>query len=872
MSASRSTAMMAFKNEPDVSEWVPYSYHVTDHIISTPNGCLLTVFKLAGRTHECASERDLWNWYRDLNQTLKSIGKETIEFWSHTHHRFVDSYPSAEFPSAFARQFDGAYRQRFEDGPLMVNDLYLTVLYNPLGDPGQKFFSMFERTSAEDLRARQDEGISHLEEAAELLLASLKSYSIEQLGIYYRDKTGLIVETKPHVDLELEIDGVDDEEGDILDDEDFVPAPTHEVVQTPDSHMHAYSTALEWLGFLLNGEHNPVPLGRERISEYLGTTRLVSSVYGDLMQIRSENEVRYTAGVEVRDYDEGTEPGQLNLLMEADFEFVLSQSFTCMSQPAAKVFLTRQQASLIETGDSSTSQVSQMAEATDDIVSRRFIMGFHHCTVHVFGRAEKETLNYARVIRGMFNQCGMTATAIGLASEAGWYAKMPGNGRARPRPVPVNSGNFACLSSFHNFMSGKATGNPWGQSMMLFRTTIGKFGTPLFFSPHSTPLDEDSTGERPAGNTLILGKVGSGKSTLLAGLLASATKFRPRMFIYDKDRGLYPLVKALGGHYTSLQEGVPTGWQPLQLEPNRRNIAFVKRLVRMLVEISAGSPLLHFEIEQISNAVNAVMGDHSLVPHEHRTLSRVLEYLPAPSQFGIGAEDRPTVYSLLSRWCEGGDNAWLFDNEKDTLDVRSQDIYAFDLTEFIVAKEQAPPEARAPMLLYLLYRVRESIDGTRRVIQCFDEFAQYLDDPTVSKEIKRTLKTDRKKDSICIFSTQEPNDALDSEIGKSVMQAIVSLFCLYNPDATPSDYIKGLKLSEAEYERILGIQENSRQFLIKQGQQSALARMNLRGMNKEISILSGTPDNAARIARIIENVGTDDPLTWMPIYWKELGL
>ena len=35
--------------------------------------------------------------------------------------------------------------------------------------------------------------------------------------------------------------------------------------------------------------------------------------------------------------------------------------------------------------------------------------------------------------------------------------------------------------------------------------------------------------------------------------------------------------------------------------------------------------------------------------------------------------------------------------------------------------------------------------GRRRVIQVFDEFHQYLDDPIMSVEVKRGLKTDRKR-------------------------------------------------------------------------------------------------------------------------------
>lgn len=214
-----------------------------------------------------------------------------------------------------------------------------------------------------------------------------------------------------------------------------------------------------------------------------------------------------------------------------------------------------------------------------------------------------------------------------------------------------------------------------------------------------------------------------------------------------------------------------------------------------------------------------------------------------------------------------GEHGWLFDNDADELDLNQHDVFGFDLTDFIVGPGQKAPVARTPLLMYLLYRVRSSIDGTRRVIQTFDEFAQYLDDPTITLEVKRGLKTDRKKDCIYVFATQEANDALDSAIGKTITQACVTKVMLYNPEATPSDYLEYLKLTPAELDAMLSIPEDSRQFLVKQGNQSAVAVMDLSGMDDEIAILSGTPDNAERLDQVMKRLGSEDPDAWLPAYF-----
>ncbi|GAE49319.1 probable conjugal transfer protein [Xanthomonas arboricola pv. pruni str. MAFF 311562] len=69
------------------------------------------------------------------------------------------------------------------------------------------------------------------------------------------------------------------------------------------------------------------------------------------------------------------------------------------------------------------------------------------------------------------------------------------------------------------------------------------------------------------------------------------------------------------------------------------------------------------------------------------------------------------------------------------------------------------------------------------------------------------------------------------------MQAVVTKILLENPDADPDDYMKGLKLTPSEYQALVTIPENSRQFLVKQGSQSTLAQMKLVGMEREISVL-----------------------------------
>lgn len=870
-----------FTKEPSFVKNLPYSQHLTDTIISTVSGEYLTVFRVPGRTHQSAHDQTLRNWTLDLNHTVKQIGDEHVKFWTHLHHHEIENYTPGHFDTTFARELARKYYAMFDKTPLMTNDWYLTVVYNPVGDLTQKVLARFDRPTKEQLAERQRLAIETLEDISSRLTGQMRAYGIEPLGLYFRDKNGNVIEdAKAGAELDDDEEEWDDDpEGDLLAGEPADAGVRAGAAEVPAAHKHVFSRALEWLSFLANGEWRAVPVGRSRIRDYLMFNRPRSSLFGDVMEIRATDRNIFMAGVEVHDFEEETEPGQFNKLMEAPFEFVFSQMFCCMSKAAGRIFLRNQQLSLIETGDPSQSQTTALSDARDDLVSGRFVMGFHYAVMHVVSDTSEGAQQLARQARVLLDDCAVSAGAVGMASEAAFFCRLPGNSAFIPRPMAINSWNFLCFSPFHNFITGKATGNPWGRAIALFR---GVGGTPIFFNFHSTPKSEDSFGKRPANLTGIFGRVGSGKTTGLNLLLALATEtsINPRMAIYDRDRGMYPLVKALRGHYTVLKEGVPTGWQPLQLSPTRTHIAFVKRLLRLLCEITLnGEPLEQPEADTLSLAVDAVMGPpidadlspaeleerKSLIPFEHRSITSVMEHCAAPYR---SSQARLTVAAMLKPWTAGNDHGWLFDNEADLLDFRTHSINAHDLTEFLVGKDEIPPVTRTPMLMYLNFRTRETMDGTRHFIQVFDEFAQYLDDPIMVREIKRGIKNDRKKDVVYVFSTQEPNDTISSSIGKTVAQAMVTQALLENRDADREDYGEnGLKLPPADIDAVLSIPENSRQFLMRQGGGSGLAVMNLIGMDQELSILSGTPDNADRLEALIRSLGTDDPDVWLPKYY-----
>lgn len=812
---SLNPAAKSLQSESPLAGFIPYSHHVTDKIISTKSAEYVSVWRIGGRSHTSASIDEVTTWRRDLNNFFRGIATAHVSVWSHIVRRRVDEYPDSEFENSFCRQLDDKYRKSFTGYNLMVNDLYLTVVYRPVVDKVLSFFGAMEKESVEVKTERRDACIKAVEDINLRIRQSLGKYDPENLGIYRRDGDGKILE--------------DSEEG-----------------------GYAFSSALEFLAYLVNGEHHPMPVCRSRFADYMGRNRLFFSKWGEIGEIRSDGGSRYFGQREIFDYPAYTEPGQINNLMESNFEFVLTQSFSALSRHAAKGFLIKQQKNLVDAADVATDQIEEINEALNSLVSGHFVMGEHHATVTVFGDSGNEVRDYLSKVSSALSDRSIIDTKVDLALEAGYWAQLPGNFKYRPRPAAITSLNFLSLSPLHNFLSGKPNGNPWGPAVTILKTTSG---TPIYFNYHYSNPEHKSEGKMLLGNTMYTGKSGVGKTVTVGFTFAQAQKFGLSAAVFDKDRGLEVLIRMLGGCYLPLRMGERSGFNPFQLEPTPANLSFLKRFVRTLV--SANGPVSLNDERQIDKGINTLM---TTIDKPLRRLSVLLQSLPHSAH--VGDEDSAaSVHSRLLKWCEGGEYGWMFDNPTDALNLDTHKIYGFDVTEFL---EQ--PEIRGPVMMYLIYRTEQMIDG-RRFIYMFDEFWKPLEDEYFQDLVKNKQKTIRKQNGVCVFATQEADDIGSSPIASTLIGQCSTFVFLPNPDADYKTYTELFKLTDAEFALLKGLAEDSRRFLIKQGGNCAVAELNLHGFDDELLVLSGTPETA-QISEDCVNEFGEDPRVWGPHFYE----
>jgi type IV secretion system protein VirB4 len=511
---------------------------------------------------------------------------------------------------------------------------------------------------------------------------------------------------------------------------------------------------------------------------------------------------------------------------------------------------------MISSGDKSYTQINELEIAMDQLASGNFVLGSYHFSLAIYANSQEELGQQLAMTRAELSNAGFVSVKEDLAVASAFYAQLPANWQYRTRLANVSSLNFLGLSPLHNFASGKKANNPWGDCVTVLQTTNGQ---PYYFNFHATLAGENSFGEKAIANTMVIGKSGTGKTALINFLLSQVQKFdpKPTIFFFDKDRGAEIFVRACGGNYMALDNGAPTGFNPFQCDTNEENVQFLSNLIKLL---GAKPTYSASEEEDILRAVRAILD----TPMALRSMSNFQKSLP-----NLGDD---SLYARIRKWTQAGSLGWVFDNPTDTIDFSRANIIGFDYTDVI---DNA--EVRTPVINYLIHRMESLIDG-RRFIYVMDEFWKILDGEGGLKDFaKNKQKTIRKQNGLGIFATQSPEDALKSSIAAALIEQTATMILLPNPSADREDYINGLKLTEAEYQVIVSLDERSRCFLVKQGHAAAVCQLNLRGMDDGLAVISASTDNIDIMKHVINqacaqtgiSIDQISPDAWLEAFYNQ---
>ena len=589
------------------------------------------------------------------------------------------------------------------------------------------------------------------------------------------------------------------------------------------------SEMLELLSALYNGEMRPVrrPSPETDIGDMLPYRR--ASFGLDAMELRGSAAPDFAAILGLKDYPEATSPGLLDNLLRLPFEMVVTESYAPNERTTAKERIDLALRRSRSVDEEAAAERADMLAARDLLGNGAVGFGDHHLTVLVREKTLPALDDAMAACAAALADTGAIAVREDTNLEPAFWAQFPGNEEYIVRRALISSANMAGFGSFHGFALGQAAGNHWGDAVTLLETTSA---TPFFFNFHHGDL----------GNFSVIGPSGSGKTVVMNFLAAQAQKFKPRTILFDKDRGAELFIRGIGGRYDRIAPGMPTGFNPLSLPDTPANRAFLRDWLAVLLKADGPE-----EFATISAAVDATYAnDPSL-----RRLRHFKELLA-----GARRPEPGDLADRLGAWIGEGEQAWLFDNAADQLDLGTR-VMGFDMTALL-----ENPRLRTPTMMYLFHRIDERLDGQPTMI-LIDEGWKALDDEVFAARIRDWLKTLRKRNALVGFATQSARDALDSRISTALVEQTATMVFMPNSRARPEDYCDGFGLTSHEFALIRSLPAHSRCFLVRQPDTSVVVRLDLSGAPEVLTILSGRESAVRRLDLLREAVG-EAPSAWYP--------
>ena len=780
------------RTEERVSRFIPYTRHVNDTTLKTKEGYLLKILKIEGLPFETADQVDI-NMRKNVRATmLRGLSNSRFAIYHHIIRREEVRSLDGTFESDWCRSLDQAYQKRLSTKRMFVNEQYITIVRRPaqgaIGFIAEIGKALSASVDWESQRAQEQESLKALNEAVSTLLTTLAPYRPSVLGLRTTDE-GIVV-----------------------------------------------SEPLSFLSCLINLEPASVRLPHAGIDQYLARKRI--SFGKETFEVRgaAQDDIKLGAIISLKEYADGTGPGMLDGLLRLPHEFIITQSYGFIDRQASLTAMRHTKRKMIAGEQGATSLESDLDNAIDDLASGRSTFGEHHLTVTAIGRNAAELNRAVSDCISSFVNLGIIAVREDLNMEPAFWSQLPGNFSYIARRSLISNKNFAGFASLHTFPAGKAAGNHWGDAITRLETTSG---TPYWFNFH----------ERDVGNFTVIGPTGTGKTVLLTFLHAQAQRLNPKTVYFDKDHGAEIYLRAIGGSYTTVRAGLPTGLNPLQMPDTPENRAFLRDWIRLLLTIGNDTPVTSQDLDIITDAVNA----NFQVPLEYRRLSTLAELLA-----GHEKKHGDSLAARISSWHGQGDRAWLFDNAIDTLSLEPRNI-GFDLTSILDDRI-----SRTPWLMYVFHRVGQLLNGEKTIIM-LDEGWKLLDDPAFSARIKDWMKTIRKQNGLLGFGTQSPRDALESNVGNSIIEQSPTQIFFPNARATEKDYCEGFGLSKHELRIIRELTPESRCFLLRHGTDSVIARLDLAGMEDFIAVLSGRTETVTLMNELMEKHGSS-PEDWLPAF------
>ncbi len=807
----------SIKKELLMSETFCISHLVNDRVFCCGDnryGAILKVDGIPFHTAQANLLNDMQQrWHSAINHCTSSITLYVM-----LHRQPIRAQLLNVSTNFFANDFDQDYSQKFKKNLLYQNSWYLIIVNQAESTAHiSKGLSLMKRLSKKILitsrQKAQDKSLSDLNDSVKHFKNHLAAYKV----------TEVTQTSNPNLlgILSLIING---------------------------GNVTNYLKADSPTWFAKNGEtalHDMKKLPNGHLSQFLSEKRLFFGYNTIQWEGHTKNRHRFGAVLSIKQYPTESHALIFDFLLQLPASFISVQRFTMIGTEEARKKIKTQKVKFVNTQDDACSQQTELDELLDAVISRKKCLGLYHNSLLLIENSKEALENIIDKTVQASSAMGVAMVRETLGLESAFWSQLPGNLHLAPRVGLISSENFTDFNSFHQVPIGYCNNNHLGSALCLLETPAK---TPYFFNCH-TPGAVDNPSP---GHTLVFGANNAGKTVLLSFLATQLQRYQGQLFVFDRNRGMEIVVRALGGQYTVLSPSQSVRLNPFQLPDSVATRQFCWQLLCELAK-RPGETLLAAELAQpLKDCVDYAFGQ--LLPTQ-RQLSHALDVLPI---------DFPRM-NELNQWLAGkGNYGYLFDNKNDTLQISA--IQGFDLTHFL---DNEPAAVLNVLSHYLLYVLESKLDGVLTTI-IFDEGWQCLDSTFWQAKLKTYLATLRKLNAHVIFATQSPDTVASSAIAPILIDNSPTHIFFPNVHAKGEVYCDRFHLTEEEHLSVKSLDPTAQQMLIKQSGSSVIAQLNLAEMASYLKVFSANAKSIIKLDKMRKIYG-DMPEIWLPYFLNKEG-
>lgn len=813
----------AHRQELRASDVFPVTHMVSDTVFATDNARIGMVIKVEGVSFITEEPAQLNVLSQSLHKAITSLDSRFMVYVT-TQRRQVSTCLKGNFKSKFAKDADKRYQDRFKKGAFYANDTYISVLYD--GGINAEKGSKGVLAKLQKILPWKTDSHGAVDESLKLSAECLEE-KVEQLQ-------SLLKAFKPQI-----LSGAE-----IAEFLSIVPNGGRPAAIKEDSNYPV--TANSYAD--LKERHTKYPLGH--MGGYLCRSRLL---FGTHIQVLKEGgEAVYAAMLSAKRYPTETGSIILDPLLSIDSAFVSTHTFSPMRQDKALSTVSQTRNKLTNAEDLAFSQQADLEVLEDGVASEEVVLGAHQHTLMLLSDDIESLEEKIKEATRLYSLGGFGVIKETIGMEASFWSQIPGNSHFQTRQALITSKNFCDFCSLHAYKSGYENQNHLGSALTLFETPSK---TPVYFNLHT----KGSKTNPSKGHALIIGGNGSGKNVLASHLDMQLGRYDNRTFFLERNQAskIYVLASGNSEYYViSPDETGNLSLNPLQLPDSPSNRTFLKDWFSHLILRPGETGIVGKIKESISECIDYAFEQ---LDASQRNLSNVSKLLPV--DFPRWPELRAWLGAFENS--SAGQFSWIFDNPKDSMSL-DLDKVGFDVTYLM---DSVGEHISTPVYMYLLHRMRERIEDKssnshRLTTIVIDEFWQVLKSPYWNDLLEDWLPTIRKQNAHFIFMTQSASTVLESSISRQVLDNLASLLLFGNPRATQDDYVRGLDLTESEFQVIKENSPDSRLFLFKQDLDSMICRFDISDMAEEVRIYSANQRSVNLLDEIIKEKGRD-PHMWI---------